>query len=240
MRISCRIALWALVTTVAGCGASGPRDDFPGRLKGGCSSRDDCRALVTEARHRLLDCDRYLVGNNLARDRYHLCSYEKGDYCAALERTLDWGIRAHVRGTTSGPTLTEPFLLPGPARAEEPATTAADRFVARLSPFARQARATYADARRRFLAGLGPEESLYLMVVVRDDRGFFELAYVKVEHIEGTRAFGHVASNIVLVRGYARWGRIRVDEEELVDWMIAKPDGTAEGHIIGKYLDVTI
>lgn len=240
MRTWCRFVLWALVTVVAGCAASTARQDFPARLKSGCSSRHDCRALITEARQRLLECDTYAVGTSVARGRYHLCSYEKGDYRAALERTLDWGVRAYVRGTTGGTTLTEPGLLQAPEHGRDAATTPADRFVARLSPFARRARATYGDARRRFLAGLGPGESLYLTIVAVDDRGFFELVHVKVDRIEGARAFGRVASNTVLVRGFMRGHLVRVDEGALLDWMIAKPGGTAEGRILGNYLDIPL
>jgi hypothetical protein len=245
MRACYGFTRWAFVVTVAGCGAVTPRsDDFLGKLKSGCSSRDECKALVTEARHRLVECDSYLVGNNITRGDRHLCTHEKGDYCTALERTLEWGVRSHVRPLTTGESIADapagvredgkrPLVHPTEANSE-----AAARFLARLSPFARQAQATFPKARRRFLDGLASGESLLLMIVVQDDRGFFEPAYVRVERIERGVVSGRLASDIVVVRGYMRGGRVEMNEANLLDWVLSNRDGSMEGSILGKYLAV--
>jgi hypothetical protein len=236
-------ATW-MFSVIAGCAGSLQRDDFPARLKGGCTSQADCRALVTEARYRMIECDRYLVGNMVARDRRHLCSYEKIDYCSALERALEWVSRTHIRPVTGGSITGPPSESRSGANVERTAkdhdlnSEAVARFVTRLSPFARHARATFPEAKRRFVANRESGAVLALMIVVQDERGFFEPAYVRVSHIEGSMIYGRLDSVIDLVRG-ARFGsRAEMDESNLVDWVLASRDGSVEGNILGKYLAI--
>jgi hypothetical protein len=40
-----------------------------------------------------------------------------------------------------------------------------------------------------------------------------------------------------VVEGYGYGKELSVPEEEIVDWVITKPDGGEEGNLIGKYID---
>ncbi len=105
------------------------------------------------------------------------------------------------------------------------------------APLVRQARETYPDAKRRFLAGLPPREVFFVTVRLRDETGRFEQVFVHVEHIVGDVIAGSLASDISLVRRYKRGDHFELKEAELVDWTISKPDGSEEGNLVGKYLD---
>jgi hypothetical protein len=50
-----------------------------------------------------------------------------------------------------------------------------------------RALATYADAKRRYLAGLPEGETFFVTTVLRDGDGRFEQVFVLVDHIEGGR-----------------------------------------------------
>ena len=72
-----RSLLRRLAGTLLLVAASSPcacHDDYPDRLKKGCSSGEECGRLVSEAVDRLNDCARYLVGN---RERYETVGLDK-------------------------------------------------------------------------------------------------------------------------------------------------------------------
>lgn len=48
---------------------------------------------------------------------------------------------------------------------------------------------------------------------------------------------GRIWSPIQVVEGYGYGKELSVPEEEIVDWVITKPDGGEEGNLIGKYID---
>jgi len=39
------------------------------------------------------------------------------------------------------------------------------------------------------------------------------------------------------VNGYRRGDAHEYPEEELIDWLISRPDGSEEGNVVGKFLD---
>ena len=106
-----------------------------------------------------------------------------------------------------------------------------------MKPYEDQARATWPDARRRFLAGLPDRHTMFVTTRLRDDRGKQEQVFVVVDSIAGTRIVGRIWSQVLLVRGFQLGGRHELDESALVDWMVARPDGTEEGNVVGKFLD---
>lgn len=73
--------------------ASCAHDEFPGRLKRGCTSERDCRQLVAEAVSRLNECDSYLLGTRLKHDLRRArarCHIELVDCDVALARAREW------------------------------------------------------------------------------------------------------------------------------------------------------
>jgi Uncharacterized protein conserved in bacteria (DUF2314) len=100
-----------------------------------------------------------------------------------------------------------------------------------------QARSTYPDARRRYLAGLPPKYSFFVTVDLRDDQGLRERVFLAVDEISDGKVHGRIWNEITLVKGYTYKQSLVVPEDAVLDWLISHPDGTEEGNLIGKYLE---
>ena len=61
--------------------------------------------------------------------------------------------------------------------------------------------------------------------------------FVSVAGIKDDGITGRIASDIVGVKGFKNGDPYTVPEVELVDWLIAHPDGSEEGNVVGKFLD---
>jgi hypothetical protein len=112
-----------------------------------------------------------------------------------------------------------------------------DALVRALDPYVQQARATYPAAKQRFLAGLRPRETFFVTVRLADSLGHHEQVFVVVDSITGDRIAGRIWSQIGVVRGYQLRQPHETREGEIVDWLIARPDGSEEGNVVGKFLD---
>jgi len=116
-------------------------------------------------------------------------------------------------------------------------TEATRKFDEAIKPYVEKARKSYPDAKRRFLKGLPPKHSFFVTTRLYDDTGAFEQVFVAVREIKGGRIKGLIWSDILTVRGYKYGDSYSLREADLLDWMIAKPDGTEEGNFVGKFLD---
>ena len=108
-----------------------------------------------------------------------------------------------------------------------------------MEPFVRQARATYPAVRTRFYARLPAGHTLFITTRLRDVHGREEQVFVAVDTIAGARIRGRIWSDIRLVAGYRHGQSYSFQDSALVDWMIAKPDGSEEGNVVGKFLDTS-
>ena len=106
-----------------------------------------------------------------------------------------------------------------------------------IAPHVEQARATYPGAKSRYLSGLPRGETFFVTVILVDEAGRFEQVFILVNKIDGGVVEGRIASNIMTVRGYARDEVRQFSEADIVDWLIARPDGSEEGNVVGKFLD---
>ena len=106
-----------------------------------------------------------------------------------------------------------------------------------LEPCRRMAMASYGSARARFLSGLPDRHSMFVVTRLRDDAGRREQVFVAVDAINRDRVTGRVWNDLGIVQGYQRGQTVTVPEQEIVDWMIARPDGTEEGNWMGKFID---
>jgi len=97
--------------------------------------------------------------------------------------------------------------------------------------------AAYPDAKRRYLAGLPPGETFFVTTILRDADGNFEQAFLRVDKIKDGAVTGRISSEIATVHGFHLNDICTVPEQELVDWLIAKPDGSEEGNVVGKFLE---
>lgn len=97
-----------------------------------------------------------------------------------------------------------------------------------------KAKATYPDARARFIAGL-PQSTTFL--VARTSSSGTEadsFDFVVVDRIEAGLVIGHEWQGPDAQAGSGR--AVRFPETDVVDWQIHHPDGSDEGWYTGKYL----
>lgn len=106
-----------------------------------------------------------------------------------------------------------------------------------MAPYVAQARASWPAARERFRAGLPAGHGFYVTTRLRDSTGRTEQVFVAVDSVTRDTIYGRVASDIMVVRGYRSGQPYRFPESELVDWMVANPDGSEDGNVVGKFLD---
>lgn len=112
-----------------------------------------------------------------------------------------------------------------------------DSMYSAMKPYVAQARATYPAARDRFNAGLPPRHTFFVTTRLRDTSGREEQVFIAVDSIRDGRIAGRIWSQIEVVSGYHLRQPYTFPESELLDWMVARPDGTEEGNVVGKFLD---
>jgi len=115
--------------------------------------------------------------------------------------------------------------------------TEMDELETAIAPYVIKARQTYPDARKRYLEGLPTGYAFFVVTKLRNPSGSFEQVFVSVTGIQDARITGRIASHILTVSGYKYGDPYTFPESELIDWLIAYPDGTEEGNVVGKFLD---
>lgn len=126
------------------------------------------------------------------------------------------------------------------APADRPVSGAAcvwDAMRRAMQPYVDQARATWPAARDRFRAGLPPHHSFFVTTRLHDAAGREEQVFIAVDSIANDTIAGTIASQVGLVQGYRYGQRYSFPESDLVDWMVARPDGSEEGNVVGKFMD---
>lgn len=116
-------------------------------------------------------------------------------------------------------------------------TGGAAEFDRAIAPYVAKALATYPEAKKRFLAGLPPKHTFFLTTRLRDADGRWEQSFIAVESISQGVVTGIIASDLNGVKGYKAGDRHTFPEDEMLDWLISRPDGTEEGNVVGIFLD---
>jgi Uncharacterized protein conserved in bacteria len=106
-----------------------------------------------------------------------------------------------------------------------------------IQPFVDSARMTYPAAKARYLSGAVPRNTFFVTMRLTDEQKKIEQIFVTVDSIRTTRIYGRIASQIEIVHGYRYGQPIDLAESDLMDWMFAKPDGSEEGNVVGKFMD---
>jgi hypothetical protein len=112
-----------------------------------------------------------------------------------------------------------------------------DKAHAALAPYIARARASYPQAKARWLAGLPRSQSFFVTVPLHDARDNEEIVFVLVQRAADGNVTGLLASDIVRVQGYRRGQPLTIPESALIDWLITKPDGSEEGNLVGKFME---
>jgi hypothetical protein len=108
---------------------------------------------------------------------------------------------------------------------------------AAIAPYVEKARQTYPAAKKRYLDGLPVGHTFYVVTNLKDSGGTTEQVFVVVAKIADHRISGRIASDILGVKGYKNGDAHAFSENEVIDWLISRPDGTEEGNVVGKFLD---
>jgi uncharacterized protein YegJ (DUF2314 family) len=106
-----------------------------------------------------------------------------------------------------------------------------------LAPYIQAARQSYPSARARFHKGLPTGEHFFVVTRIFDAKGHFEQVFIRVRSITDGKIAGVISSQISLIEGFKEGQPYSFSESDLVDWVIAKPDGSEEGNVVGKFLD---
>jgi hypothetical protein len=105
-----------------------------------------------------------------------------------------------------------------------------------IAPYIEQARKSYPDAKKRYLAGL-PPGTRFSVVTKLHSPGRVEAVFVTVTGIKGDQVTGRIDSDVRGVGGYKAGDSYTLSERDIVDWVIVRPDGGEEGNLVGKFLD---
>jgi hypothetical protein len=115
--------------------------------------------------------------------------------------------------------------------------TELDEYRAAIAPYVAKGRRTYPEAKKRYLAGLPPGRTFFVVTNLHDKSGTTEQVFVAVANVREGRITGRIATDNLTVVGYKRGDTYSFPESELVDWLITHPDGSEEGNVVGKFLD---
>lgn len=105
-----------------------------------------------------------------------------------------------------------------------------------IAPYVEQAKRSFPDAKKRFVAGL-PTGHKFAVATKLHSPGKVETVFVMVQSIKGDQITGQIASDVRGVTGYKAGDSYTLPESDLVDWVIARPDGSEEGNVVGKFLE---
>lgn len=112
-----------------------------------------------------------------------------------------------------------------------------DAFETAIAPYVAQARSNFPAAKAKYLAGLPEGQIFFVTTRFYDNTGAFEQVFIAVSAIEDGVIRGRIASEIGRVSGYSNGDPYTFPESDLLDWLIAHPDGSEEGNFVGKFLD---
>jgi uncharacterized protein YegJ (DUF2314 family) len=132
--------------------------------------------------------------------------------------------------------LPNPTLSPN-APEDKPIRMDSEALKTAIVPYIKQGQATYAAAKKRFLAGLPTGQHFFVVTRLQDSSGNLEQVFIFVAMIEDGRVTGRINNDIVSVKGFKNGDPYTFPESDVVDWLITRPDGSEEGNVVGKFLN---
>ena len=142
-----------------------------------------------------------------------------------------------LAGLSSFAFADDPVLSPSAPKDKPTPVTSMTRFDKAIAPLVAKARATYPQAKQRYLAGLPAGQAFFLTARLTDITGRSEQVFIAVQSIRDGTVSGRIWSDVLQVKGYRRGETYSFREYELIDWLITKPDGSEEGNLVGNFLD---
>jgi len=160
---------------------------------------------------------------------YRVSVISMGSGKVVMVSDFDDAAVAHVPGTEGEPRLSSQ------APADKVAHADRTTFDEAIAPYVAQARATWPDAKARYLAGL-PNGHIFFVTVKLQEGERWEQAFIRVDRIDGLKIQGRIANQLSLATFHAN-DPIDVTDADVLDWTISRPDGSEEGNVVGKFLD---
>jgi uncharacterized protein YegJ (DUF2314 family) len=114
---------------------------------------------------------------------------------------------------------------------------ASKKFEEAIAPYVAKARATLPDIKKRFAQGLNKGEILFVTTRIHDADDKYEQVFVEVKSWSDKTITGLLATEPSLIKGHKLGEKMVVEEVDVYDWTISKPDGAEEGNFVGKFLD---
>lgn len=105
-----------------------------------------------------------------------------------------------------------------------------------IKPLIEEARKTLPAAKAKYLKGLPPAHRFFVTTKLHDGANHSEQVFVFVDGWNGTTISGTLGNQVKL-HGFKEGDKLKIDEKDVLDWTISRPDGTEEGNLIGKFID---
>ena len=131
----------------------------------------------------------------------------------------------------------DPVLSPNAPQDQPVSNGNAANFNKAIAAYVAQARASYPQARQRFLAGLPKGQAFFLTTRLVDKKQQFEQVFIAVQSIKDGVVTGKIWNDLHTVEGYRHGDSYSFPESAILDWLITSPDGSEEGNFVGKYID---
>ena len=129
----------------------------------------------------------------------------------------------------------DPQLAPN-APKDKPVSAEASKMDKAIAPYVEQARKTWPAAKKRYLAGL-PRGEIFFVTAQLHEGQQMEQCFLRVTRIAAGQITATLATEVTTLKKVRSGDVVTIKESELVDWMIARPDGSEEGNVVGKFLD---
>lgn len=105
-----------------------------------------------------------------------------------------------------------------------------------LAPLIKRAQESYPAAKKRFTAGLPKGHQFHVVVRLVEGKRF-EQVFVRVESVTQRGVKGRIASDPGGMVKFRAGDPYEVADADILDWVIARADGTEEGNLCGKAID---
>lgn len=129
----------------------------------------------------------------------------------------------------------EPALAPN-APKDKAVSAEVSKMDKAIAPYVAQARKSWPQAKKRYLAGL-PKGEIFFVTAQLHEGEQLEQCFLRVTKIDAGKITAVIATDLLALKKLRNGDTVTIKEAELVDWMIAKPDGSEEGNVVGKFLD---
>jgi hypothetical protein len=104
-----------------------------------------------------------------------------------------------------------------------------EKCLSSMQPFITQARESFPTVRDRCDDF---RSSCFVLVLLEDTAGRRQFAYLSIWHIHNDQIMGQITGTSRSLQEFKRGDWYMIPESDLFDWVIAKDEGSEEGHFV--------